>query len=137
MAQQMHGIHGAHHMNDVAVLEAAHDLDDRVGLANVGEELVAEALAFGRSFHKPGDVDELDDGRHDLLGLHDVRKPMQPVVRHLDHANVRLDGAERIVRRLGAGGRESVEESGLADVGKTDDSEFQHERKLMARRAME
>ena len=33
-------------VDDVLVLEAAHDLDDRVHLADVLEELVAEALAL-------------------------------------------------------------------------------------------
>ena len=66
-------IDGAHDVNDVGVLEAAHDVDDGVGVADVGEELVAEAFAFGGPFHEPGDVDELHDGRDYLFGLHDVR----------------------------------------------------------------
>src|ERR1043166_6269187 len=37
---------------DLLVLEAADDLDDGVGLADVGEELVAESLAFGRAAHE-------------------------------------------------------------------------------------
>ena len=36
-------------VDDVLVLEAAHDLDDRVDLADVLEELVAEALALRRA----------------------------------------------------------------------------------------
>lgn len=38
--------HLARDVHDVVVLEAAHDLADRVGLADVGEELVTEALAL-------------------------------------------------------------------------------------------
>src|SRR5919202_4189037 len=40
----------------VLVLEAADDLYDGVGLADVGEELVAQALALGRAAHQPRDV---------------------------------------------------------------------------------
>ena len=36
-------------VHDVVVVEAAHDVRDRVGLADVGEELVAEALALRRA----------------------------------------------------------------------------------------
>ena len=52
-------------VDDVLVVEAAHDVDDRVGLADVGEELVAEAFALRRAGDEAGDVDELDDRRHD------------------------------------------------------------------------
>ena len=39
-------VDAAVHVHDVRVLEAAHHLEDRVRLADVGEELVAEALAL-------------------------------------------------------------------------------------------
>ena len=47
-------------VDDVFVLEAADDLHDGVGLADVGEELVAEALALRRAAHESGDVHELE-----------------------------------------------------------------------------
>ena len=52
-------------VHDVLVVEAAHHVDDRVGLADVAEELVAEALALGGALHEAGDVDELDRRRDD------------------------------------------------------------------------
>ena len=46
---------------------------------------------------------------------------------HGDDADVRVDGAERIVGRLGfAGAGDGVEESGLADVRQSDDSGSEH-----------
>ena len=54
-------------MDDVAVLEAAHDVGDGVDLADVGEELVAEAFALRRAAHEAGDVDEGEPRRDDLL----------------------------------------------------------------------
>ena len=45
-------------MRDVAVLETAHDMRDRVAFADVGEKLVAEPLALGGAAHEAGDVDE-------------------------------------------------------------------------------
>ena len=47
-------------MHDVVVLEAAHHVRDGVGLADVREELVAEALALRGAGDQAGDVDELD-----------------------------------------------------------------------------
>ncbi len=51
---------------------------------------------------------------------------VQPRVGHGDVADVGLDGAERIIRRLGGGGLgERVEERRLADVGQADDAAFE------------
>src|SRR3546814_10592699 len=43
-------------VDDVVVLEAAHHVGDRIDLADVGEELVAKALAAGRARDEPCDV---------------------------------------------------------------------------------
>ena len=59
-------------VDDVAVLEGAHDLADRVGLTDVGEELVAQPLPLGRAAHDAGDVDEGDRRRQDLLAPEDL-----------------------------------------------------------------
>ena len=59
-------------VGDVAALEAAQDVDDRVDLADVGEELVAEAFALGRAADQAGDVDELDLGLDLLRALGDA-----------------------------------------------------------------
>ena len=58
-------------MDDVVVLEAADHVRDRVGFANVGEELVRAVCLWKRAGDEPGDVDELDDGGYHLLGLRD------------------------------------------------------------------
>ena len=68
------GSHLARDVHDVVVLEAAHDVRDRVGLADVGEELVAEALALRRARDQPRDVDELDDGGNHLLAASRSRR---------------------------------------------------------------
>ena len=37
-------VNAAGHVDDVVILEAAHHMDDRVHLADVGQKLVAQAL---------------------------------------------------------------------------------------------
>ena len=66
-------IHFARDVNHVRVVERAHHVRDRVHLADVREELVAEAFALGGAGHQPGDVDEFDRGRHHALRLRDRR----------------------------------------------------------------
>ena len=62
------------HVHDVVVLETAHDVRDRVGLANVREKLVAETLAFRGARDQACDVDEFHRGRNHFLRLHDARQ---------------------------------------------------------------
>lgn len=59
----------ARHVDDVLVLEAAHHVTYGFGLADVGQELVAQTLALGGARHQTGDVHELHGGRHHALGL--------------------------------------------------------------------
>ena len=67
----------ARDVHDVVVHEAAHEVRDRMRLANVREELVAQPLALRCALDEARDVDELDDGRHDLLRLHDRRERVE------------------------------------------------------------
>ena len=122
-----HRIDTAHHVGDVVVIEAADDVHDRIGFADVGEKLVAEAFTLRCALHQTGDVHELHHGGHSAFGLHHHRQCSEARIRNFDHADVRLDGAERIVRGLGLGSGEGVEQRGLADVRETDDAELQHE----------
>ncbi len=108
-------------MLDVVILEAAQHVDDRIDLADVAEELVAEAFALGRATDEPRDVDEAELGRDDLGRLGDPRQRIEPRVGHPDVADIGLDRAERIVRRLRRlrlGQR--IEQRRLADIGQPD-----------------
>ena len=113
-------------VGDVVVLEAAHHVGDGVAFADVGQELVAEALALGRAAHEAGDVDEGDPRRDDLLRARDGRELLEARIGHGHVADVGLDGAERIVRRLRRRRlRQRVEEGRLADVRQADDAAFE------------
>ena len=58
---------------NVAVLEAAHDLHDRVNFANVMEKLIAQSFTCACAFDQAGNIDKLDRGRHDLLRMRNFR----------------------------------------------------------------
>ena len=118
-------IDAARDVDDVVVVEAAHDVGDGVALADVREELVAEAFALARAGDEARDVDEFDGGGHDAFGLDDFGEGLQARIGHFNDAHVRLDGAEGIVLRRDAGLRQRVEDGRLAHVGKPDDATFQ------------
>ena len=109
-------------MHDVVVLEAADDLKDRVDLADVREELVAEALPGACAGDEAGDVDEPHRGGDHLLGLDQRLDAGEARIGHRHDAHIGLDGAEGVVLRLDASGGQGVEEGALADIGQADDA---------------
>ncbi len=111
-------------VHDVVVLETAHHHADGIGLADVGEKLVAQPLALRGAGDQPGDIDEFHGGGHHALRLDDLREPVEARVRHRHDTDVRIDGAERVVLRLDARLGQGVEQGGLAHVGQPDDTAF-------------
>ena len=98
-------------MNDVVVFKTTHDLNDRVGLADVGKELVAESGTFRGPLHESGDVDKLDRGGDQFLRAGDFREHGQARVGHGHDADIRVDRAEGVIGRLRlAGAGDGVEE---------------------------
>src|SRR3546814_7434183 len=53
------------------VLETAQHMNDRIDLADIAEELVAQPFALRRPAHEPRDVDEGELGRDDLRAAGD------------------------------------------------------------------
>ena len=118
-----HRIDAVLDVHDVRVVEAPGDLDDRVHLADVRQELVAETFPLVRAPDEARDVDEVDRRRQDAVRVDHGVERREPRVGHLHDADVRLDGAEGVVRRFCLGRRQRVEERRLADVGESDDAD--------------
>ena len=116
-------IHLAGHVGHVRVTEEAHHFRDGVGLADVREELVAEALPLARSGHQTRDVDELDRGGHDLRRMVDLGQRLQAVVGHRHDAHVGLDGGERVIGGQTALVGHRREQRGLADIRQPHDTD--------------
>ena len=88
-----------------SILEAAHDHRDRVGLANVAQERVAEPFAAARAAHEPRDIDEADGRRDDALRSHEPAEPPS------------ADRERRPRRRSGRSSRTDSSQRGLAPNG--------------------
>ena len=74
------GVDAALRMRDPAARMTAHHVTDRVGLADRGQELVAQALSLRRPRHQPGDVMELDRLVDELARAHGRGHLLQPFV---------------------------------------------------------
>ena len=117
------GVDLALDVDDVGVGEDPDHLADRVALADVGEELVAETGALARTLDDARDVDEGHRRGQDPLAAEDAREHLEPVVRYADDADVRLDRREGVVRCEHVVLGQRVEQRRLSDVGETDDSD--------------
>ncbi len=95
-----HRIDRAVDMGDVVVVEAAEHMQDGIGLADIGQELVAEAFSLRGALDEAGDVYDLDGRRNHRLGLAHLDEPGQTVIGNGDHTDVGFDCAERKVSRL-------------------------------------
>jgi hypothetical protein len=70
----------------------------RGSLADVGEELVAQAFALRRALHDPGDVHEGHRRGQQSLGAEDAGELCEPGVGQVHDADIGLDRGERVVR---------------------------------------
>ncbi len=113
-------------MGDVAILEAAHDMGDGVAFADIGEELIAEPLTLRGAAHEAGNIHECEARRYDFLRARDFGELFDARIGHRDVADIRLDGAERVIGRLRRRGlRQRIEKGRLADVRQADDAAFE------------
>src|SRR5210317_1307502 len=109
-------------MHYVVIIKAAHHHADGIGLADVGEKLVAQSLALGRALHQSGDIDELHSRIEYLLRLDDCSQLVESWIRYGHDTNIRINGAERIILRLYTCLGQRVEQGGFSDVGQTNDA---------------
>ena len=116
------GVHASVHMDDIAVLEAAHNVNDRVHLADIGEELVAQALPLGSAFDKASDIHKLDDSRRDLFGMVHLAEKPDSFIGNRNNAHVRVDRTERIICRFRACLGKCVKKCALSNIRKTYDT---------------
>ena len=113
----------AHFTHDVGILKVAHDLADGVGLADVCQELVAQALALVGALHQTCDVDELDRSRHDAARVNDVGELLQAAIGHINDTHVGVDRGKRVVGgKAGLFGKRG-EQRRLAHVGQAHDTD--------------
>ena len=114
-------------MDYVVVFKAADDVNDRIHLTDVGQELVSQSFTLARTFHKPSDVDKFHPSGNDFRTTAEIAEQLQPGIRHSHRADIGLDRAEREIGCLGLSvGDQGVEKSGFAHVGQSDDSGFKH-----------
>ncbi len=118
-------VYGTIDVEDIGIVEGAHDLSDGIGFADVGQEFIAETLAFGGTFYETGDIDELDDRWDEFLGFVDSAEERETFIRNFNHTDIGVDGTERIVGAINLLLSDSREESGFTNVWEADDADLE------------
>ncbi len=112
-------------VDDVLVVEHAHDFGDGIRLADVGEELVAETLAFGSALYEACDVDEFHGSRNGLYRVRHDAELREALIWHRHDADCRVDGGKRVIRDEDALLGECRKECRLPHIGEPDDADTQ------------
>ena len=99
-------------------------MHDGVDFANMAQKLVAKPFAMACASNEACDVDKLDACRRYFLSVIHLSQHFKSLVRHIDHADVWLNRAKRIVGALSASFCDSVKKCALANVWQTDNSDF-------------
>ena len=81
-------------MHHIAIVETAEHVDDGVGLADISQELIAQAFALGRTLDEARNINNLHRGGNDTTRMDQLGKPCQSFVGHSDDTDIGFNGAE-------------------------------------------
>ena len=97
-------------MDNVAVIEAAKDMEDGIRFTNICKKLVSKAFSLACSLDKSSNVNYVDRGRNYALGLAHVGKDLQPLVRYIGGSQVGFYRTEGEIGALGFSGTDAIEQ---------------------------
>ena len=83
-----HRIHGPFLVGEGRVVEAAEHVDERVAETHVREEAVADAGAGARTLRQSGDIDDVQVGIDQFVGMDERVDVGQTLVGHRAHTDV-------------------------------------------------
>ena len=104
-------------VNHVVIVKATHHVCNRIGFANIGEELIAQTFAFGRTCDQARNIDKLHRSKLHALWFDNFSQRIHARIGHFDHADIRLNRTKRVVFSRNTRFGQGVKKSGFADVG--------------------
>ncbi len=108
-------------MRQGRVIKTPENMDDGIGVTDVGQKLVSDALSLTRTFGQSGYVHNLNRGRHDAGRMYQGVDGLKPWVRYRNNADIGFWAAECKGGGLSFGIGNTVEQGGLSRIGQTDD----------------
>ena len=97
------------YVNDVIVFEAAQHVDDGVALADVSQELIAQAFSLAGTLHKAGNVYNVAHSGHNATRMYQFGQSCQSLVGHGYLSHLGVDSTKRKVGCLCLSAAQAVE----------------------------
>jgi hypothetical protein len=82
-------------MHYIFILKTAHNMRDRVSLADIRQKLITQTLTLGGTCDQSGNIHEFDDSRQAPFRLDDLRQGLHTRIGHFNYAGIGLDCAEK------------------------------------------
>ena len=115
-------IDAALNVNDVGIFEVTNNLANSIGVADVCQELVTQALALVCALDQASDVHKLNGCWHDTARIDNLGQLLEPCVGHVNNAHVRVDGGKRIVCSQATLAGQRGEQRGFTNVWQANDT---------------
>ena len=99
-------------MGNIIILKTAQNVNNRINLADIGQELVAQSLAFGSSLHQTGNIDKFQLCRSHHPRFDNLGQFIQPGIGNGHPSGVRLNRTKGKIGRLRCNGlRQGIKQS--------------------------
>ena len=115
-------IDAALNVNDVGIFKVTNNLADSVSVADVCQELIAQALALVCALDQASDIHKLNGCRHDATRIDNLGQLLEPCVGYVNDAYVRVDGSKRIVCGQATLAGQRGEQRGFTNVWQANDT---------------
>ena len=109
-------------MDDVRVFEVTNNLADSVGVADVCQELIAQALTLVCTLDQASDVHKLNSCRHNTARINNLCQLLKPCVGYVNDAHVRVDGSKRVICSQATLAGQRGEQCGFTNVWQANDT---------------
>ena len=103
-------------MGNIAILKATHHLGHCVHLTDMGQELIAQALALGGTLYKTCNIHKAHGSRHNFAGLEHIAQNIQAFIGNINNTHIGLDSAKGIIGSLSASLSNRIKQGALAHV---------------------
>ena len=96
------GVNDPLNMGNVITFKAPKYMSDGINFANIRQELIAQAFAFGGAANQACNIDKAHSSGNDLRRAGNMGQLVQTIVGHRDVTNIRFNCAKRKIGRLGS-----------------------------------
>ena len=111
-------------MDNFPIIKAAHHVNNGIHFPDMGKELIAEAFPLGSALYQTCNIHKFNDRRGHFIGGIHLAQLVQAGIRHRYNANIRFDGAKRVICRTGAAPGQGIKYGAFPNIWEPYDTLF-------------